>query len=141
VAEGAPRGRRGPQVEGVLKAVALVRARSADAALLLVDRDEDCTGPWGPPTRALVSAQLPCAAVMVVREYEAWLLAGHAAWVGADDVAGVRNAKATVRAHWPAYKPTTHQLALTTSLDLGLAERRSASFRYLVAALDRLTAP
>jgi hypothetical protein len=139
VAEGEPRGKRGPHPVGVPRAIALVRARSAHAALILVDRHQDCTGPWGPPTRALVSAQLPGAAVMVVREYEAWLLAGHSAWSGPGNAAEVKNAKAALKHLWPRYKPTTHQLDLTNTMDLRLASDRSASFRYLVAQLHRLT--
>lgn len=138
VDERAPAGRRPPREEGLAKAIRLVRARPASAALVLVDADADCPGAWGPPARELITVQIPGVAVMAVREYEAWLLAGHAAFAGPNPDE-LRNAKAHAQTLWRGYRPTTHQLRLTESLDLELASERSGSFRYLVESLRRLT--
>jgi hypothetical protein len=137
-----PEGRRPPHGDGITKALALVRGRSAGAALVLVDSDKDCPGAWGPPARDLVRAQIAGIAVMAVREYEAWLIAGHAAVeLEGDDADAVRNPKGKAKDVWAGYKPTTHQLKLTREMDIGLAVRRSRSFAYLVEALRQLTAP
>lgn len=138
VDEGAPARRRGPAAEGVDRAVALAAARGASACVVLVDADRDCPVAWGPATRARVLRRLPGAAVMPVREYEAWLLAGHPEWAGEEDVGSVKNPKARAEALWHGYKPTVHQLARTRSMDLSLARRRSASFAYFVAQLATL---
>lgn len=126
-----------PREDGLAKVVRLVRARHGDAAVVLVDADSDCPGGWGPAARAIVARQLPGCAVMPVREYEAWLLAGHRA---SDEPDAQRNPKALAGRRWPGYSPTTHQRTLTQSLDVAEAERRSPSFAYLVRELRRVVA-
>lgn len=141
VDERGPTGQRPPHLDGLSKAIRLVRARGAHAALVLVDADADCPAAWGPGARAGIREQTAGAAIMVVREYEAWLLAGHAeVELPGDDAERVKNPKAQAMKTWPGYKPTTHQLDLTVSMDLALAIRRSRSFDYLVRSLRTLTA-
>ncbi|MEQ1566465.1 MAG: hypothetical protein ABMA64_12560 [Myxococcota bacterium] len=131
VDERVARGARPPRAEGLARASGLIRGRGAHAALVLVDSDGDCPASWGPAAR-LSSGH---SAVMAVREYEAWLLAGHSR---VDDADTVRNPKAVAAREWPGYRPTTRQAELTRSMDLSAAEQRSASFRYLVRELRRL---
>lgn len=134
-------GQRPPRLDGLSKALRLVRARGAHAALVLVDADTDCPAAWGPGAREGIRAQILGAAVMAVREYEAWLLAGHeAVTLLEDDAERLKNPKAQAMTTWPGYEPTTHQLELTASMDLALAIRRSRSFAYLVRSLRTLTA-
>lgn len=133
---------RPPREDGLSRVVQLARARPADAALVVVDGDKDCPAAWGPPATALIQAQVPGFAVMAVREYEAWLLAGHAEASledVADDADAVRNAKARAGRVWRGYRPTTHQLEKTRTLDVALAIRRSRSFGHLVRAVAGLT--
>jgi hypothetical protein len=139
VDESAPSPARPCRADGAARAIRLALARPADAVLLTCDSDDDCPAVWGPSARAVVTQVTRGEAVMVVREYEGWLLYafGDAALakVGVTDPERIRGAKEKLRKLVPGYKPTTHQLEITRKIDLGRLRRESASFDKLVRSL------
>jgi hypothetical protein len=123
---------------GVVKALQLAIHRRADAALVVCDADDDCAVFWAQDLARIVrkaAISLPVEAVMVVREYESWILANQSddrlAEVGVINPEGVRGAKERLSKLVPGYLPTTHQLTMTRSLDLDFVASRSRSFRKL----------
>lgn len=74
-----PKPKRPCREDEVLKAMtlALRRPRPANAVLLLCDEDEDCAAIWGPDATRVMNKLGAGAAVIVVPEYEAWLLLSH----------------------------------------------------------------
>ncbi len=128
--------------EGVRRAVAMARARPADAVLVLCDADDDCPAIWGPDTVKHLVAPTRGAAVMAQREYEAWLLLSYteqqrkAARVRNPEL--IRDAKGELRKLIPGYLPTVHQLAATRSLDVSRVRASSDSFDKLVRAIGNL---
>jgi hypothetical protein len=128
--------------DGLRRAVAIARARPADAVLVLCDADDDCPAIWGPDALKHLVTPIRGAAVMAQREYEAWLLASYteeqrkAAKVRSPELS--RDAKGELRKLIPGYLPTVHQLAATRKLDISRVRARSDSFDKLVRALDSL---
>ncbi|TKC95288.1 hypothetical protein [Polyangium fumosum] len=144
-----PSPRRPCRKEGITRAVALARARSASAALLLCDADDDCPATWGPDACRAIPSFLQGAAVMASREYETWLLHSFSdeerrnAKVTVADLRR-RDAKGLLTRLVPGYLPTTHQLDITRRIDVGRVRTHSDSFDKLVRDLARLcgvTAP
>lgn len=128
--------------EGVHKALEMAAARRPDAILVTCDADDDCPKVWAESVASLSGLSRPTAAVMAVREFEAWLL-----WSRTDadlkkvkvtDPDRVRDAKGTLEGLVTGYKPTTHQLELTRQIDLQRLRHRSKSFDKLVRTLGSL---
>jgi len=137
---------RPPHFEGIAGAMALARRRPADAVLLLVDSDDDCPVHWGPAAAEAASRLLPSVAVMAVREYESWLLESFPAeTLLALGLAGPaserRGAKELLKKLVPGYKPTTHQLAITRTIDLAAVRGRSESFDKLMRSIEQVCRP
>jgi hypothetical protein len=107
--------------------------------LLIYDADDDCAVSLGKSLRKEASrhTSLPCEAVLAVREYEAWLLAGQCIdW--RDDPERPRDAKSKLSASLGVYRETVDQPKLTAALNIASASEGSRSFRQLLTALDRL---
>jgi hypothetical protein len=126
---------------GIEKAVVLAQARNAHAALFLCDSDNDCPGFWTGDVHRTVDG-IRSAAVMAVREFESWILSARPPAdlrrAGVDAPERVRDAKGTLRRLEPGYKPTTHQLRLTRSIDIASLRSRSRSFNKFVRSLESL---
>lgn len=123
----------------VQTANAAIAERKMEGAILLVyDADDDCAKDLGQRLREAARSRTAhrCQAVIAVREFEAWFLAGGCiAWAGNAD--SPRDAKGAVRQALGIYSETTDQPRLAQLLDVEAA-RTSRSFRQLLIALDRL---
>ncbi|WP_437958287.1 DUF4276 family protein [Sorangium sp. So ce119] len=128
--------------QGLRRALALAKARRADAALVLCDADDDCPAKWGPHATELIKSIIAGAAVMVLREYETWLLLNYSddelkrAKVAAPEK--VSGAKEKLRRLVPEYSPSEHQLIETRRIDIARLRMRSDSFDKLVRVLGAL---
>ncbi len=122
--------------------LALAGARKPDAVLILCDADDECPGVWAASVPRLTHHKLPVAAVMAVREYEAWLLwaldAAVLTGAGLEDPERIRDAKGALARIDPAYQPTIHQLPRTRALDITRVTEHSRSFNKLVRELAKL---
>jgi len=129
-----------PNALGLRRAVELARRRPADAALILCDSDDDCPAAWGPASERVLVDVLPVACVMVVREYEAWLLASRTRSQadGHRRIEQIRDAKKHFRAHWPGYMPSVDQLDATREIDIARLRKLAPSFDKLVRSLHAL---
>lgn len=127
---------------GVERAVELAVRRPADAVIVMCDSDDDCAATWALDFRARVSARVPVAPVMAVREYESWLLANEAASVrralGISSPEDVRDAKGLMRRARGRYLPTLHQLILTRRIDVVTTRELCASFDKLVRTVAEI---
>ena len=124
------------------------------AILVLVDADDDC-----PVTKfehlSKVCYQsgvaVPVQVVYAHREYESWFLASLETVRGRHGISENASLERAIEAigdpkgwltdrmpHGKAYKETTHQVSLTTAIDISLAHERSRSFRRLCHALEQL---
>jgi hypothetical protein len=78
-------------------------------------------------------------AVMIVREFEAWLLFAfnetERTKVGATSPERIRDAKGKLGRLVPKYKPSTHQLEITRKVDIAKLRLVSESFDKLVRSL------
>ncbi len=132
---------RPPRKEGISRVVELASRRPADAVLVICDSDDDCPAAWGPATVELISQRLAGGAVMIVREFEAWLLLNQ---IGATEYDGrsietIRDAKRILKKLVTGYKPTTHQLELTRKIDIPKLRELSDSFDKLVRTIAQVT--
>ncbi|MEN9579417.1 MAG: hypothetical protein RJA70_2426 [Pseudomonadota bacterium] len=137
VDERQPTPNRSPRTDLVEKAVELACREGADGIVLICDADDDCAAVWGPQAATLVSSRLKGGAVMVEREYEAWLLAAfqnQPTWQK-KAIQSLRDAKGPLKSVVPGYKPSTHQLELTRRIDVGRLRDLSDSFDKLVRTL------
>ena len=122
------------------------RSRSANAALVLLDADDDCpvelAGTLG--IRARNAAFEHVAVVCACREFEAWFLAAKSSLRGrcnirqeaecVDDAEQIRDAKGRLTSNMDGsrrYLEVDDQPRLAAAFDLDLAETRSRSFRKL----------
>jgi hypothetical protein len=126
--------------------------RKADAALVLLDADDDCPAELGPELAGRARAarpDLPVSVVLAKMEYEAWFLAAGLSLSSTgivtaeqlpDDPEAVRDAKGQLN----RYSETLDQASLTATMSLAEA-RQAPSFdrcyrqivRLLEAARDR----
>lgn len=122
--------------------LALAAARDPDAVLVLCDADDECPGVWSASVPRATHDGLPVAAVMAVREYEAWLL-----WTldtpiltraKLGDPERIRDAKGALARIDPSYQPTIHQLPRTRGLDVTRVAGLSRSFRKLIREIARV---
>jgi len=137
VDERQPSPKRSPRRDLVELAIELACREGADGVIVLCDADDDCAAFWGPQASTLVAARCRGGAVMIVREYEAWLLTARldSPKHGSALVERIRDAKGVLKKLVPGYKPTTHQLELTRAIDIERLRMHSDSFDKFVRAL------
>lgn len=127
---------------GIARAVSLALGRRANGVLVLCDSDDDCAATWATDFAATVTAVVPVAPVMAVREYEAWLLANQPAAIrvalGIVSPETIRDAKGRLKKARGRYLPTVHQLALTRGIDVASTRRACPSFDKLVRTVASL---
>ena len=131
---------RPPQSASFQAAIEMAVRRPGDAVLVLCDSDDDCPAAWGPAATLLVRRRVRGAAVMVLREYETWLLASctRSSKIEGRKIEEIRDAKKLLSRYVPGYKPTVHQLSATRSLDIPVVRAISASFDKLVRCLAEI---
>ncbi len=139
-----------------------LRNREAGGILIVFDADDDCA-----KTVAANIAQkarglkvpVPVAAVAAVREFESWLIASMDSIEGRQvgglvvmrsgsrpDPESITDPKEWLSQHFQStksnpvarYRPTTHAREMSRYVDVGLATRRSRSFRRLVNAVEQV---
>ncbi len=141
------------ELEKAVKQV--VRQRDNVAAILvLLDADDDCPAKLGTSLRdrARAVADVPVEVVFAMREFEAWFLAAKESFRGYRGIRGdavspsdpesIRGAKEALSRNMVSgrrYLGTDDQPGFTACLDVEAARRSSASFAYLLTALQRLT--
>lgn len=124
------------------------------AVLILFDGEDDCPRELGIRVRDWARAAAmgrPCDVVVAYREYETWFLSAleslrGQSGISVDAVAppdpeSRRDAKAAIEVFMPsdrAYSETGDQPAMSATFDMGLAHRRSRSFRKLVKTVGDL---
>jgi hypothetical protein len=143
------------QKDSLQAAVQTAILRSGCAGVLIVfDADDECPKDLG--TSLTTWAQeagghIPCAVVLAMREYEAWLLAGIQSLRGISHVRvdadihpnpeAPRDAKGEMARRMEpryGYLPTVDQAPLTANFDLVAAYRTCRSFRKLVKTFGAL---
>lgn len=103
------------------------------AILLVFDANGDCAAELGPKLEAHLREMVPnrpCRAALAVREFEAWIVGGDAAY-GAGDADTAGDLKGRIRRRHGVYSETADQPRLVARSDLALLEERSRSFRRL----------
>ncbi|MGW4789943.1 DUF4276 family protein [Streptomyces sp. NPDC004230] len=138
------------------QALTVVTARHPQptAVLVLLDADDDCAVDLATQVHGLAQmshGHVPLTAVVAVREFEAWFLAGAAGLAGhmglPDDLAppphpeSIRGAKEWLSARMPAgltYRPPAHQPSFATRFDLDAARSTAPSFDKLCREVLRL---
>jgi hypothetical protein len=126
------------------------------AVLVLLDADDDCAGGLGPELQrraARARPDVPSAAVVAVREFEAWFLAAAPSLAGQrglpqslqrpKDPEARRDAKGWLqdrRVDGLAYSPTIDQPALAAVFDLVAARASAPSFDKLWRDVEQLLA-
>lgn len=136
------------------KAIQLALLSNCSAILVLFDGDDSCPREHGPRVQRWAQDQageVPCVVVMAWREYEAWFLATmeslrnqrgvRADAVSHPDPETPRDAKGVLEDSLEpglSYFERADQPAFSASFDLGLAFRRTRSFRRMVSALGAL---
>lgn len=142
VDERLPSPKRPARVDGFAKATSIARSRKAAALLVLVDADDDCPAVFGPSAHEFFE-DIPGGAVMVVREYETWLLQtfspAELAGAGVRSPERPRDAKKAIRRLVPGYLPTTHQLDLSRRVNIESLRSQSESFDKYVRTVLALT--
>ncbi|MFJ9380184.1 DUF4276 family protein [Streptomyces sp. NPDC101455] len=142
--------------EPLAQALTVVAARQPQptAVLVLLDADDDCAVDLAAQVHALAHAShahVPLTAVVAVREFEAWFLAGAAGLAGhmglPTDLTppphpeSIRGAKEWLSKRMPAgiaYSPPAHQPSFATRFDLDAARDAAPSFDKLCRELLRL---
>lgn len=138
------------------QALTVVTARRPQptAVLVLLDADDDCAVELAATVRELAGeshGHVPLTAVVAVREFEAWFLAGAAGLAGhmglPEDLAAppnpesVRGAKEWLSKRMPAgitYRPPAHQPSFAQRFDLDAARRTAPSFAKLCREVLRV---
>ncbi|MGK3945042.1 DUF4276 family protein [Streptomyces sp. RP5T] len=132
--------------EGLAQALTIVTARQPrpTAVLVLLDADDDCAVELAARVHSLAQtshAHVPATAVVAVREFEAWFLAGAAGLAGRmglphdltppPDPEAIRGAKEWLSHQMPAgstYRPPAHQPSFVQHFDLEAARNAAPSF-------------
>lgn len=132
-----PSRRRTAFVDGLERAVALAVNRPADGVLVMCDSDDDCPAVWGPFATQAIRQIANGAAVMAVREYEAWLITSivRSGAVGHRPIESVRGAKEQLKRVIGDYRPTQDQARLTRELNIDTVWSLSDSFDKLVRTI------
>lgn len=132
-----------------------VQTRGADAAIVLLDSDDDCPVQLASALRARAEAEvhIPVGVICAERELETWFLAAKESLRGkcgirlnaqcVPDAERIRDAKRRLTQNMEGdrrYLEVADQQDLVHSLDLDLAEARSRSFRKLCDEVRRLLA-
>jgi hypothetical protein len=137
------------------KAVRLALLQPECRGIFIVfDGDDDCPKALAPTLLNWAqqeAADVPCALVMAVREYEAWFLASIESLRGKRGIRldaplcvepetprGAKERLEQLMQRGRAYNETADQAALTAQFDMRSAYRRCRSFRSAVGALGRL---
>ena len=124
--------------------------------IILIDADDDCPADLGPRLRERLIARFPDNPISVSianREYETWFIASletiaepagiNPATPAPPNVESIRGAKEWLSRRLPSgypYKPTLHQAALSSAVDVPLARLRSQSFDRFCREVERLLA-
>lgn len=110
------------------------------AILLLFDADSECAVALADSRRDALKdddrAHFEC--ILVVREFEAWLIAGDPSHQFNDDPETHANPKRVLQDWYGRYKETADQPRLTSRLDIDATRTRCRSFRAFESALQRL---
>ncbi|NEC86471.1 DUF4276 family protein [Streptomyces sp. SID12501] len=132
--------------EPLARALTVVTARHPrpTAVLVLLDADDDCAVDLAAQVRDLARishGHVPLTAVVAVREFEAWFLAGAAGLAGhmglphdltpPPDPEAIRGAKEWLSERMPAgstYRPPAHQPSFVQHFDLDAARNAAPSF-------------
>ncbi len=121
-------------------AIAASNVTGHGALLLVLDADEDCAATLAPRLAGDLVAAAPslvCRVALAVREFEAWAVAGDAAFDVTDaDRAG--NLKGMLRARHGVYKESVDQVRRIADCDVELAAARSRSFRHFQKAIAEI---
>jgi hypothetical protein len=138
------------------QALTIVAARRPQptAVLVLLDSDDDCAVELAARVRDLARqshSHVPLTAVVAVREFEAWFLAGAAGLAGhmglphdlvaPPDPEGIRGAKEWLSDRMPpgvTYRPPAHQPSFAQHFDLTAARGGAPSFDKLCREVARL---
>jgi hypothetical protein len=142
--------------EPLAQALTVVAARQPQptAVLVLLDADDDCAVDLATRVHGLAQishGHVPLTAVVAVREFEAWFLAGAAGLAGhmglPTDLTppphpeSIRGAKEWLSDRMPAgstYRPPAHQPSFATRFDLDAARNTAPSFDKLCREVLRL---
>lgn len=142
--------------EPLAQALTVLTARRPwpTAVLVLLDADDDCAVDLATQVRTLAQtthAHLPLTAVVAVREFEAWFLAGAAGLAGhmglPHDLTppphpeSIRGAKEWISERLPTgltYRPPAHQPSFVQHFDLDAARHTAPSFDKLCREVLRL---
>ena len=137
-------------------ASAIADAGPTDRLVILLDADDDCPAELGPQLWRRVAGIVPRERVSVCianREYETWFIASletiaepagiNPTTPAPPNVESIRGAKEWLSRRLPSgypYKPTLHQAALSSAVDVPLARQRSQSFDRFCREVERLLA-
>lgn len=118
-----------------------IRNRSRGMILLILDADDDCAKEWGPKLRGWMRESVPdvdCFVVLIVREFESWILGGRADFdVSQPDTVG-RVEERLAEANGGRYQKTIDQPRFTSQIDIDLLARKSKSFGRLVKRMSEI---
>ncbi|MEM6560716.1 MAG: hypothetical protein AAF656_03875 [Planctomycetota bacterium] len=119
----------------------LQRVDGPVGVVVLFDADDDCAATLGPDLQKAYASMtdLPIKVCLAVREFEAWLVAGHLS--GGDQPEAKRDAKRVLKEHFGRYTPSADQARLTARLDVSKCLERSRSFKHFADALAKLAEP
>jgi hypothetical protein len=142
--------------EELERAIKLAVLQGCASVLVVLDADKDCPAELGPGLQAraeAVAPGLPVAVVLANQEFEAWLLGGIDGLRGrrgisaeptpVPDPDAITSPKGRLEREMGerSYLETDDQAAFAALMDIEAAERRSRSFRKLIAELGRIIPP
>lgn len=128
------------QREGLKHAVNIAAANivGAGAVLVLFDADDDCAKTKAPELDHWLREDFPhilCRVVMVVREFEAWIVGGDPVY-DVDDPDNTGNLENRIRTIHGGYKKTVDQPRHISRSDLKRLEANSRSFRKFLKVMS-----
>ena len=134
-------------------AMAISRGGPAARLFILLDADDSCPAELGPQLLSRAAARFshyPISVNVANREYESWFIASAESIANYSDasagiavpesVEGIRDAKGWVRRYLAdgGYRPTRHQAAFSSRINVPLARSRSQSFDRFCREIERL---